>query len=718
MTTSISTGLKASRRSFLKTSTIGGGGLLMGFALPFSVAKAAGTVHTPNAWVHISDSNVITLISARSEMGQGVYTSLPMLIAEELNVDFRKMKVAIAPPDAKVYGNPLVGGPQLTGGSTSVRDAWEKLRVGGAQVREMLISAAADKWKVDRSQLKAVNGMVIGPNGQKATYGQLAAAASKLPVPEKPPIKSPAEFTIVGKPTRRLDTPAKVNGTAEFGIDVKLPGMVYAALEQCPVIGGTVKSVDSAKAKSMPGVIDVVQIPDGVAVVANTWWRANQARKALAIVWDEGAGASVNTAAMYEGTRAAAKSGTALPLKAVGDADAVIGASQNVVRAEYVSQNVSHSPLEPMNFTAWFKDGKMALIGPTQWQDAAQSAIAKAVGIKTEDVSVKTTFLGGGFGRRIDIDFIVQAALIAKAVGNKPVKLVWSREDDMTHDFYRPLAIHTMAASLGADGKPTAMTWRHTGQSITGRVFGLPAPVQDPLMTEAAIAGYDIPATKHDVVKHDAGLRVGYLRSVSHAVNVWANEGFVDELAVKAGKDPLEYRLSLLGKGPRYANVLKLAADKAGWASAPAAGRSRGIAVMEGYDSYLALVAEVSLDSSGAVKVHKYTVAADVGYMVNPDTVEAQIQSSLNFGQGMALMQNITVDKGRVQQTNFHQFLLPRMSDSPQIDVILVKSTEKPGGIGEPAVALVAPAIANAIAKLNGKRVRTMPMTADAIKAA
>jgi isoquinoline 1-oxidoreductase subunit beta len=716
-TTERQAGLKASRRSFLKTSTIGGGGLLMGFALPFKSALAAGTVHTPNAWVHIADDNTITLISARSEMGQGVYTALPMLIAEELNVDFRKMKVAIAPPNAKVYGNPLLGGPQLTGGSTSVRDAWEKLRVGGAQVREMLISAAADKWKVDRSTLKAVNGTVVGPKGQKATYGQLAAAASKLPVPEKPPIKDPKDFTIVGKATRRLDTPAKVNGTAEFGIDVKLPGMVYAALEQCPVIGGTVKSVDSAKAKSMPGVIDVIQIPDGVAVVANTWWRANQARKALSVTWDEGANANLNTAAMYAGTRAAAKSGTALPLKAVGDADAVIGASQNVVRAEYASQNVSHSPLEPMNFTAWFKDGKLALIGPTQWQDAAQSAIAKAVDLKPEDVSVKTTFLGGGFGRRIDIDFIVQAAQLAKAMPGKPVKLVWSREDDMTHDFYRPLAIHTMAAALGADGKPTAMTFRHTGQSITGRVFGLPAPVQDPLMTEAAVAGYDIPATKHDVVKHDAGLRVGYLRSVSHAVNVFANESFVDELALKAGKDPVEYRMSMLGKAPRYANVLKLATDKAGWSTPPAAGRARGVALMEGYESYIALVAEVSLDG-GAVKVHRVTVAADVGRMVNPDTVEAQITSGVVYGLGMATMQNITVEKGRVQQTNFNTFPLPRITDVPPMDVILVTSTEKPGGIGEPSVAVTMPAIANAVAKLTGKRVRSLPITADAIKSA
>jgi isoquinoline 1-oxidoreductase subunit beta len=715
----------ASRRSFLKTtaatsatSVIGGSGLLMGIAAVSTEAQAAGTVYTPNAWVHIADDNTVTLISARSEMGQGVYTALPMLIAEELNVDIRKIKVAIAAPDAKVYGNPLLGGPQLTGGSTSIRDAWEKLRVGGAQVREMLISAAADQWKVDRSELKAVNGSIIGPKGKKATYGSLAAAASKLPVPEKPPIKDPSQFTIVGKATRRLDTPAKVNGTAEYGIDVKLPGMVYAALEQCPVIGGKVKSVNSAKAKAMPGVIDVVEIPDGVAVVANTWWRANVARRALEITWDEGAGAALNTAAMFASTRAAAKSGTALPLKAVGDADAVIAASSNVVRAEYASQNVSHSPLEPMNFTAWFKDGKMSLIGPTQWQDAAQSAIAKAVGLKDADVTVKTTFLGGGFGRRIDIDFIVQAAQIAKAVNGKPVKLVWSREDDMTHDFYRPLAIHTMAAAVGADGKPTAMTFRHTGQSITGRVFGLPAPVQDPLMTEAAIAGYEIAATRHDVVKHDAGLRVGYLRSVSHAVNVFANESFIDELAVKAGKDPVEYRLSMLSKAPRYANVLKLAADKAGWSTPPAAGRARGVALMEGYESYLAAVAEVSQNSDGSVKVHKLTIAADVGRMVNPDTVEAQVTSGAVFGLGMATMQNITVDKGRVQQSNFAAFPLPRMNDVPPMDVILVNSTEKPGGIGEPSVAVTVPAIANAVARLTGKRVRSLPLTADAIKTA
>jgi isoquinoline 1-oxidoreductase subunit beta len=703
------------RRDFMKTTAIAGGGLLMGFSIPSSHVQAAGTVYTPNAWVHIADDNTITLLSARSEMGQGVYTSMPMLIAEELNVDINSIKVAIAPPNAKLYGNPLLGGPQLTGGSTSVRDGWEKLRIGGAQVREMLISAAASKWNVDRSTLTAANGKITG-GGKSATYGELAEAASKLPVPEKPSIKDPKDFRVVGKRTLRLDTPAKTNGTAEFGIDVKMPGMVYAALEQCPVIGGTVKSFDASKAKAMPGVVDVVQIPDGVAVVANTWWRANMARKALTIVWDEGAGAALNDKSMLEGIRVASKSGIPIPLKAVGDADAVIAASGNVVRAEYVSQLLSHSPLEPMNFTAHYNNGKVALIGPTQWQDAAQGEVAKAVGVKPEDVSLKTTFLGGGFGRRIDIDFIIQAAQISKAV-NKPVKLVWSREDDMTHDFYRPQAINTMAAALGADGKPTAMTFRLTSQSITGRVFGLPAPVQDPLMTEAAIAGYDVPATKHDVVKHDAGLRVGYWRSVSHILNAFANESFIDELAKTAGKDPYEYRMSMLGKQPRFANVLKLAADKAGWGKALPAGRARGIALMEGYDTYIAQVAEVSIEG-GAVKVHRVTVAADLGRMVNPDTVEAQIQSSIVFGMGAALMQEITVDKGRVQQTNFHQFPVVRMNETPVIDIVLVQSTEKPGGIGEPATAVVVPAIANAVAQLTGKRVRKLPITAEAIRTA
>ena len=716
MTTKVRT--EVSRRGFLQASAVTGSGLALGVTLPGSIgeALAAGTLYTPNAWVHIADDNTITLLSARSEMGQGVYTAMPMLIAEELNVDIRKVKVAIAPPNTKLYGNALLGGPQLTGGSTSVRDGWEKLRVAGAQVREMLISAAADKWKVDRSTLRAENGMVIGANGKKATYGSLAAAASKLPVPEKVALKEPGDFAIVGKRTTRLDTPSKVNGTAQFGIDVKLPGMVYASLEQCPVIGGTVKSFDATKAKAMPGVIDVVQIPDGVAIVADSWWRAKKARDTVVVQWDEGAGAALTEKNMLNGIRAGAPADKVIPRPPAGDAEAAIKSATKVVKAEYTQPLLSHSPMEPMNFTAHYHDGKVDLIGPTQWQDASHATVAKILDVKPEDVTLTTTFLGGGFGRRIDYDYMIQAAQISKAV-NRPVKLLWTREDDMTHDFYRPQSLHQVSAALGADGKPTAMTFRMVSQSVTGRVFGLPLEVQDPLMTEAAVAAYEIPATKHEVVKHEAGLRVGYWRSVSHALNAFANETFIDECAAAAGKDPYDYRMSLLASKPRFANVLKIAADKSGWGTPAPAGHFRGIALMEGYDTYMAQVAEVSI-KDGVPVVHKVTVAADLGRMVNPDTVEAQIQSSIIFGLSAALYGEITLDKGRVQQTNFHQYKVVRMNEAPQIDITLVASTEKPGGIGEPATALIGPAVGNAVFAATGKRLRKMPMTADNIASA
>ncbi len=708
-----------SRRGFLQTSTVASGGLLLGVDVGgLGKAIAAGTVHTPNAWVHIGDDNTITLISARSEMGQGVYTSMPMLIAEELNVDLKTVRVAMAPPNGKLYGNALLGGPQLTGGSTSVRDGWDKLRVAGAQVRMMLVTAAALKWNIPEEQLRAENGMVLGPQGKKATYGQLAAEAARLPVPQSPKLKDPKDFRIVGKPTKRLDTPAKTNGTAEFGIDVKLPGMVYAALEQCPVIGGKVKSYDATEAKKMPGVIDVVQIPDGIAVVADTWWHANSARRGLKVEWDEGPGAALTHTGMLQSIKAAAVAEGAKPLELpkVGDADAVIQGAAKVIRAEYTMPLLSHAPLEPMNFTAHVHGNRADLIGPTQWQDAAAGTIAKVCGVPIENVTLRTTFLGGGFGRRIDIDYIIQAALISKAVG-KPVKLVWTREDDMTHDYYRPQSVHHLAAAIGDDGKPTAMTFRLTSQSVTGRVFGLPAPVQDPLMTEAAIAPYEIPATRHQILKHDAGLRVGYWRSVSHMLNAFANETFIDELAANARQDPYAYRLSLLPNKPRFANVLKLAAEKAGWGTAAPAGRSRGIALMEGYDTYMAMVAEISLNQ-GEVRVHKVTTVADLGRMVNPDTVEAQITSSILFGLTAVLWGDITLDKGRVQQTNYHQYRLLRMNEMPELVTVLVPSTEKPGGVGEPGTALIGPAVGNAIFAATGKRLRAMPFTPERIQAA
>ncbi len=707
-----------SRRSFLQTSAVASGGLLMAMHLPGTLgqAMAAGTLHTPNAWVHIADDNSITILAARSEMGQGVYTSMPMLIAEELNVDMSQIRVSDAPP-AAVYVNALLGA-QITGGSTSVRDGWEKLRVAGAQVREMLISAAAAKWGVDRQQIKADKGMLFGPKGLKASYGELAAAAAVLPVPEKPPIKDPKDFRIVGKRIKRVDTPAKTNGTAEFGIDVKLPGMVYATVQQCPVIGGKVKSFDAAQAKGMPGVLAVVQISDGVAVVADTWWRAKKASDTVKVQWDEGAGAALSDASVIEATRQAAKTGKVLEItKPQGDVAAALKGAAKVIEAEYISPMQSHSPLEPMNFTAHVQGNKVLLIGPTQFQQGAQGAVAAVLNVKPEDITLKTTYLGGGFGRRLELDFIVQAAEISKAV-NKPVKLLWTREEDMTHDYYRPAGVNQIKAGVDASGMPVAMHFKVASQSVTQRAFGLPKDTLDPFMAEASVAGYNIANTQHDLVIEDTGVRVGYWRAVSHSMNVFANESFVDELAKNAGQDPYAYRMKMLNGKPRFANVLKLAAEKAGWGKPLAAGRSRGIALMEGYDSYMAQVAEISLNKDGSVRVHKVTVAADVGHMVNPDTVEAQLQSSIVFGVGAVLKHQITMKNGRVQETNYNSYEPVRMYESPQIDIVLVKSTEKPGGIGEPGTAVVAPAIANAVASLIGKRVRRLPITAEALRQA
>ena len=700
------------RREFLKTSAAASGGLTLSMYLPgvISDAQAAGTIYTPNAWVHIGDDNTVTLISARSEMGQGVYTSMPMLIAEELHVDLKKVKVQIAPPNA-AYVNALLGA-QITGGSTSVRDGWEKLRVGGAQVRTMLVAAAADKWKVDAAQCSAKDGMVYGPDGKKASYGELAEAASKLPVPDPKTIalKDPKDFTIVGKATKRLDTPHKVNGTAEYGIDVKLPGMVYASLAQSPVIGGKVVSVDAAKAKSMRGVIDVVQIPDGVAVVADTYWHAKTARDTLDIKWDDGPGGALNNAVMMQGIRDAAGKEKWINIKTTGDAAGAMGGAAKTIKAEYQSQLLAHATMEPMNFTADFRDGKCLLIGPTQFQQGAQGATAAALGIKPEDITLKTTFLGGGFGRRLELDFIVQAAQISKAVG-KPVKLLWTREDDTTHDFYRPMALHRMEAGLDASGKPVAYSFQLTSQSVTQRAFGLPKDTLDPFMAEASVPLYDMPNAKYDLVIHDAGLRVGYWRSVSHALNAFANESFVDELAHAAGKDPYAYRMDLLDKAPRMANVLKLAGEKAQWGKPLPAGHFRGVALMEGYDTMMAQIAEISLNKDNEITVHHMVVAADLGHMVNPDTVEAQIQSAVVFGLSSSLFDEITLENGRVQQTNFNNYPVLRWYQTPKIDVVLVQSTERPGGIGEPATALVGPVVANALFAATGKRLRKMPLT-------
>jgi isoquinoline 1-oxidoreductase beta subunit len=697
-----------SRRDFLKTGAAAGGVLLLGVALPESRAQAAAaTTSMPNAWVKIGSDDSITILSARSEMGQGVYTALPTLVAEELEVDLAKIKVEIAPAGA-VYINSLLGG-QITGGSTSVVEGYDKLRLAGAQARTMLVAAAAQKWGVDPSACRAVSGTVQGPGGQKASYGELAEAASKLPVPTDVKLKDHKASRYVGKAVNRLDSPAKIDGTAEYGIDVKLPGMLYASLAQCPVIGGKVTSFDDARAKSMPGVKHVVKITDGVAVVADSWWQAKAGRDALDVKWDEGAGRALNS----EGISAALKAAAAKPgavIKKLGDVDAGAKGAAKSLQAEYELPFLAHAPMEPMNFTADVQKDSCLVYGPTQFQQLAQGVAAQITGLKPEQVTVKTTFLGGGFGRRIDVDYVGQAVEISKAIGGGPVKLVWTREDDMTHDFYRPTSYHQMSGALDAQGRPVVLKFHLTSPSVTSRLF--PPVVKDgvdPFMTEAAAVPYDIPNQVADVVIHDTGLRVGYWRSVSHALNSFAYESFMDELAHAAGKDPYEFRRALLDKQPRLKRVLELAATKSGWGTKPAAGRARGIALMEGYGTSMAQVAEVSV-TGNKVRVHRVTVAADPGRMVNPNIVRQQLEGSIIFGLSAALYGEVTLKDGRVQQTNFNNYPVVRMPDSPAIDIHLVESDEKPAGVGEPGTALISPAVANAVFAATGKRLRKLPL--------
>jgi len=696
-----------SRRAFLKSGAAVGGSLVIGVTLPDAMAKMSVTTSMPNAWIRIGSDNSVTILCARSEMGQGVVMAMPTLVAEELEVDLHRIKVDFAPP-GEVYINSMLGG-QLTGGSTSVRDGWEKLRIAGAQARSMLVQAAADKWGVDPSKCRAQNGVVSGPGGKKASYGQLAEAASKLTPPKEVKLKPASEFRYVGKPLKRLDTADKIRGKAEYGIDTRLPGMLYASLAQCPVIGGKVVSFDAEQAKSMPGVKHVVQVTDGVAVVADSWYRARKARDTLKIQWDEGPNKALSTESVFAGL-AEAMSKPEAQIRKQGDVDAAMKTAAKTLEATYEMPFLSHSPMEPMNFTADVRKDSALLIGAIQFQQAALGISAAITGLKPEQITVRTTFLGGGFGRRIDLDYMAQAVEISKAIG-APVKLVWTREDDMTHDFYRPASLHKLAGGLDGSGKPVALSLKMSSPSVTARLF--PPVVKDgvdPFMAEAILSPYDIANQSVGTVIHDTGLRVGYLRSVSHALNIFANESFIDEMAHAAGKDPYEFRLALLEKQPRHKRVLEVAAREAGWGKPLPKGQARGIAVMEGYDTYMAQVAEVSVEN-GQIKVHRVVVAADLGPMVNPNIVRQQLEGNIVFGLTALKYGNITLKDGRVQQTNFDKYQMVRMPESPKIETHLVPSGDKPGGIGEPGMAVLGPAVANAVFALTGTRLRKMPLS-------
>ncbi|AWW47339.1 xanthine dehydrogenase family protein molybdopterin-binding subunit [Polynucleobacter paneuropaeus] len=695
-----------SRRQFIQQSAATTGAFVLGMYLPLTSDAATNSASPTivNAWVQITPDNQITLICARSEMGQDVYTSMPALLAEELNIPLSMVKVQIAGV-APIYINALLGG-QITGGSSSVREAFDKLRIAGAATRSVLVQAAANRWSVPITDCKAMNGKVSHAGGKSATYGELAAEAAKLPLPEKPALKSPANFMVIGKESmRRLDTPAKVSGTAVFGIDVKIPGMAIASLAQCPVIGGTPRSVDSADAMKVSGVIKVVQISDGVAVLAKNFYAARKGRDALKVTWNEGAGASISNAGM----RKQLESGLTKPgavIQAKGDATAALGNGKQL-SAQYFMPYLAHSTMEPVNCSAVVADGKCRIIGPIQFQQGAQAVAAVATGLKPEDVTVETTFLGGGFGRKLELDFIRQAAEIAKASG-MPVKMLWTKEDDITHDFYRPMSVHQMDASLSSEGKISALKTKMVSQSVTARAF--PAFVKDgndPFMVEgSANLTYEIPNLEVRNVIEDSGIRVGYWRSVSNTLNAFAVESFMDEAAKAAGKDPVAFRLSALSKEPRAAAVLKMAVQKSGY---QAGSKRFGVAQMECYGTYSACVVELD-PYAASTMVKKITFVSDCGIAIHPDQARAQLTGGILYGLGAALYDEITIEQGRVQQSNFNNYPSIRMNQAPIVEVHLVASQEKPGGLGEVGVPLVAPALVNAIAAATGKRIRELPI--------
>jgi len=703
---------RLSRRSFLKASTLVGGGLMLGIRFgAVEKARAAEGAFNPNAWIKVSADGVVTLVSPRNEMGQDVYTSLTMLLAEELGVDPRSVQIEQAAVNP-VYLNKLMGS-QITGGSTSVRDAWEPLRTAGAAARIMLVNAAAATWNVPAADCRVGNGQVI--HGVKTlAYGALAAAAAQQPIPQNIPLKPASAFEVIGKPLPRLDGADKARGRTVFGIDAKQPGMLYAAISMCPVLGGKVASFDAGKAETRPGVRKIVNIGDGVAVIADHFWSAKSALVDVQVQWNEGPAARLDTAALYV-TLEHAKDNPGAVVKQAGNVSAAL-AKGKPIEARYTSQMLAHATLEPQNCLARVSPDGVDVWVSTQYPQGAQGAAATAAGVKPEQVRIHPQFIGGGFGRRLDVDFIAQAVAIAKTMPGTPVKLIWTREDDTTHDFYRPPSLHLVRATLDR-GRIAAFDYRMISPSITNRLF--PGVVKDGIdgfMTEGLVNfTYDIPNLELRTVIQEVGIDVGYWRSVSNALNAFAIESFVDELAHASRQDPVAFRLGMLGNLPRQRAVLQRAAKDAGYTGKNVKGRAYGVASMECYDTHMALVAKVSGEAD-KVKLERLTYAVDCGTAVHPDQVVAQIEGGTVTGLINAIRSKVTIKQGRVEQANFNSFTIPRMPEVPPIAVALLDSGGNPGGLGEAGVPLVAPAIANAVFALTGKRIRALPLEDGGIR--
>jgi isoquinoline 1-oxidoreductase beta subunit len=693
---------KLSRRQFLGVSATGAAGLWLAVNLPPAAAGAAPqTGLAPDAWLRIEPGGQVTVFLAKSEMGQGTFTGVAVLLAEELEADWRRVRVVQADADATRFGQ------MMTGGSRSVRALFDPLRKTGAAAREMLISAAARRWKVDRSTCSAEQGFVVhGPSGRKLAYGDLASAAAREPVPKDPPLKDPSRWRLIGKRVPRLDGPDKVTGRARFGLDVRVPGLRFAAVARPPVVGGKVSGFDAAKAKAVQGVRQVVEVPSGVAVVADSTWAALQGRDALAATFEPGPNGGLDSAAL---AKALAEAKPGKPARREGDLDAALEKAARRLEATYELPLLAHATMEPMNATADVRRGGAELWLPTQAPTWAQADVAKALGLPPEKVKVHVTFLGGGFGRRALPDFPIEAALVSRAA-RAPVQVVWTREDDLRHDYYRPAGRNELRAGLDASGRLVAWHHRVRTPSISKQIFGNPQRWgEHPDVLEGAIGfPYAAGAVQIDAAMPEVGIRIGWWRSVYSSQNAFPEESFVDELAAAAGKDPVAFRLEHLPEGSRLRGALVLAAEKAGWGKAPPAGRGRGVACHSSFGSHVAEVAEVSVDQ-GRVRVHRVVAAVDLGVAVNPDSVEHQVEGAIVYGLSAALRGEITLANGAVVQGNFDTYEPLRIDEMPDVEVHLVPSREAPGGIGEPGLPPIAPAVANAIFALTGKRLRRLP---------
>jgi isoquinoline 1-oxidoreductase beta subunit len=706
--------LATSRRGLLAGGLVGG--ILLAFHLPLRAAD--GPVRTsdatdgkfaPNAFIRIDDAGKTTLVMPQVEMGQGIYTAVAMILAEELDADVAQVTLMHAPPNDKLYGNPLFG-LQATGGSTSVRAFWIPLRKAGAGARAQLVQAAAEQWQVDPASCTTSKGQVIhAASGRTLGYGSLAEAAAKQTPPKEPKLKDPKDFVLIGKPLKRFDTPDKTNGKATYGIDVMLPGMKFATLAQCPVFGGKVGKVDDSAAKKIPGVQKIVVLDDLVAVVGDHMWAAKKGLEALVVTWNEGAHAKVGSKEVWEHLRAAsAKDGEVA--KSTGDIAKGLAAGEKV-EAAFELPFLAHAAMEPLNCVVRLGPDTCEIWTGTQIMTRVQSEAAKTAGLPVDKVTVNNHVLGGGFGRKLEPDMVVAAVRIAKQV-DMPIKVVWTREEDMQHDVYRPVYRDTISASLSG-GKIVAWKYRVTGSAILAR--WLPPAFQKGVDSDGVDAAVDIPYEIPNlhvefVQAEPPAVPTGFWRGVGPNNNVFAIEGFIDELARKVGKDPIAFRRDMLTKQPRFLAALDLVAEKSGWGQALPARVGRGVCLQPAFASFIATVVEAEVDDAGEVKLRRITSAVDTGIAVNPDTIEAQLQGGLIFGLTAALYGDITIDKGRVQQSNFNDYRMLRIDEVPSIEVHVIKSGEAPGGIGETGTTAGPPALRNAIYAATGVALRRLPI--------